>query len=151
MTEWKWQHCQQCGNITTYYEIITFSDRITIFLWSIGPLLISATAFTLCGAKKLNYSNTMSSVKKTCKMWIRLIYYKVQRCSVYNNSLLLFPCSSYCWGQSPYRCLHYYWCPILYTTPCLQCWACILVKVTLYRRLRIGRDGQLNQSEDYDI
>ena len=29
--------------------------------------------------------------------------------------------------------------------------ACILVQVTIYRRLRIGRDGHLDQSEAYDI
>ena len=29
--------------------------------------------------------------------------------------------------------------------------ACILVKVTVYRRLQIGRDGHLDQSEAYDI
>ena len=30
-------------------------------------------------------------------------------------------------------------------------WARILVQVTIYRRLRIGRDGHLDQSEAYDI
>ena len=30
-------------------------------------------------------------------------------------------------------------------------WARILVQVTIYRRLLIGRDGHLNQSEAYDI
>ena len=30
-------------------------------------------------------------------------------------------------------------------------WARILVRVTIYRRLRIGRDGHLDQSEAYDI
>ena len=28
---------------------------------------------------------------------------------------------------------------------------CILVQVTIYRRLLIGRDGHLDQSEAYDI
>ena len=28
---------------------------------------------------------------------------------------------------------------------------CILVQVTIYSRLRIGRDGQLDQSEAFDI
>ena len=39
-------------------------------------------------------------------------------------------------------------------TRCLQarlCWARILVQVTIYRRLLIGRDGHLDQSEAYDI
>ena len=31
------------------------------------------------------------------------------------------------------------------------CTACILVHVTTYRRLRIGRDGHPDQSEAYDI
>ena len=30
-------------------------------------------------------------------------------------------------------------------------WAHILVQVTIYRRLLIGRDGHLDQSEAYDI
>ena len=30
-------------------------------------------------------------------------------------------------------------------------WARILVQVTIYRRLLIGRDGHLDQSEAYDI
>ena len=30
-------------------------------------------------------------------------------------------------------------------------WARILVQVTIYRRLLIGRDGHLDQSEGYDI
>ena len=30
-------------------------------------------------------------------------------------------------------------------------WGCILVQVTIYHRLRIGRDGHLDQSEAYDI
>ena len=30
-------------------------------------------------------------------------------------------------------------------------WARILVQVTIYRRLRIGRDGHLDQSKAYDI
>ena len=30
-------------------------------------------------------------------------------------------------------------------------WARILVEVTIYRRLLIGRDGHLDQSEAYDI
>ena len=30
-------------------------------------------------------------------------------------------------------------------------WARIVVQVTVYRRLRIGRDGHLDQSEAYDI
>ena len=30
-------------------------------------------------------------------------------------------------------------------------WARILVQVTIYRRLQIGRDGHLYQSEAYDI
>ena len=30
-------------------------------------------------------------------------------------------------------------------------WARILVQVTIYRRLLIGRDGHLDQSETYDI
>ena len=29
--------------------------------------------------------------------------------------------------------------------------ACILLQVTMYRRLRIGRDGHIDQSEAYDI
>ena len=29
--------------------------------------------------------------------------------------------------------------------------ACILVQVTIYRRLRLGRDDHLDQSEAYDI
>ena len=33
----------------------------------------------------------------------------------------------------------------------LQLWACILVQVTMYHRLRIGRDGHLDQSKAYDI
>ena len=33
----------------------------------------------------------------------------------------------------------------------LQRWARILVQVTIYRRLLIGRDGHLDQSEAYDI
>ena len=32
-------------------------------------------------------------------------------------------------------------------TVCVISWACILVQVVTYRRLRIGRDGHLNQSE----
>ena len=32
-----------------------------------------------------------------------------------------------------------------------QPWARILVQVTIYRRLRIGRDGHLDQSKAYDI
>ena len=32
-----------------------------------------------------------------------------------------------------------------------RCWAHILVQVTIYRRLLIGRDGHLDQSEAYDI
>ena len=32
-----------------------------------------------------------------------------------------------------------------------QSWARILVQVTIYRRLLIGRDGHLDQSEAYDI
>ena len=35
--------------------------------------------------------------------------------------------------------------------PLLQTRARILVQVTIYRRLLIGRDGHLNQSEAYDI
>ena len=31
------------------------------------------------------------------------------------------------------------------------CWARVLVQVTMYRRLRIGRDGHLDQSEACDI
>ena len=30
-------------------------------------------------------------------------------------------------------------------------WARILVRVTIHRRLRIGRDGHLDQSEAYDV
>ena len=30
-------------------------------------------------------------------------------------------------------------------------WAYIIVQVTIYRRVRIGRDGHLDQSEAYDI
>ena len=30
-------------------------------------------------------------------------------------------------------------------------WARILVQITIYRRLRIGRDGHLDHSEAYDI
>ena len=30
-------------------------------------------------------------------------------------------------------------------------WACILVQVTIHRRLLIGRDGHLDQSEAYNI
>ena len=30
-------------------------------------------------------------------------------------------------------------------------WGRILVQVTIYRRLRIGRDGHLDQSEAYDL
>ena len=30
-------------------------------------------------------------------------------------------------------------------------WACIRVQVTIYRRLQIGRDVNLDQSEVYDI
>ena len=33
----------------------------------------------------------------------------------------------------------------------VQCWARILVQVTIYGRLLIGRDGHLDQSEAYDI
>ena len=33
----------------------------------------------------------------------------------------------------------------------LSIWARILVQVTIYRRLLIGRDGHLDQSEAYDI
>ena len=33
----------------------------------------------------------------------------------------------------------------------LQVRACILVQVTIYRRLLIGRDGHLDQSEAYAI
>ena len=29
-------------------------------------------------------------------------------------------------------------------------WDCIIVQITIYRRLRIGRDGHLDQSETYD-
>ena len=32
-----------------------------------------------------------------------------------------------------------------------QAWGGILVQVTIYRRLLIGRDGHLDQSEAYDI
>ena len=41
-----------------------------------------------------------------------------------------------------------YWLP--YVTQ-QQVWARILVQVTIYRRLLIGRDGHLDQSEAYDI
>ena len=34
---------------------------------------------------------------------------------------------------------------------CFVCWVRILVQVTKYRRLLIGRDGHLDQSEAYDI
>ena len=34
---------------------------------------------------------------------------------------------------------------------CLEIRARILVQVTIYRRLLIGRDGHLDQSEAYDI
>ena len=45
--------------------------------------------------------------------------------------------------------------PLKYThlTKCpahKEAWACILVQVAIYRRLRIGRDGHLDQSEAYD-
>ena len=33
----------------------------------------------------------------------------------------------------------------------LTTWVGILVQVTIYRRLLIGRDGHLDQSEAYDI
>ena len=33
----------------------------------------------------------------------------------------------------------------------MACWGRILVEVTIYRRLLIGRDGHLDQSEAYDI
>ena len=33
----------------------------------------------------------------------------------------------------------------------MYCWARILAPVRIYRRLRIGRDGHLDQSEAYDI
>ena len=33
----------------------------------------------------------------------------------------------------------------------LVAWGRILVQVTIYRRLLIGRDGHLDQSEAYDI
>ena len=33
----------------------------------------------------------------------------------------------------------------------VRSWARILVQVTIYRRLLIGRDGHLDQSEAYDI
>ena len=33
----------------------------------------------------------------------------------------------------------------------LQARTCILTQVTIYRRLLIGRDGHLDQSEAYDI
>ena len=33
----------------------------------------------------------------------------------------------------------------------VRIWARILVQVTIYRRLLIGRDGHLDQSEAYDI
>ena len=36
-------------------------------------------------------------------------------------------------------------------TPGDACWARVLVQVTIYCRLRIGRDGHLDQSEAYDI
>ena len=39
---------------------------------------------------------------------------------------------------------------MLYIQP-LGYWDGILVQVTIYRRLRIGRDGHLDQSEAYDI
>ena len=32
-----------------------------------------------------------------------------------------------------------------------ETWSGILVQVTIYRRLLIGRDGHLDQSEAYDI
>ena len=37
--------------------------------------------------------------------------------------------------------------------PCLseKNWARILVQVTIYRRLLVGRDGHLDQSEAYDM
>ena len=35
--------------------------------------------------------------------------------------------------------------------PSLRYWARILVQVTIYRRLQIGRDGHLDQTESYDI
>ena len=40
---------------------------------------------------------------------------------------------------------------ILYSTMWYISWARILVQVTIYRRLLIGRDGHLDQSEAYDI
>ena len=36
-------------------------------------------------------------------------------------------------------------------TSCLYPWARILVQVTINRRLLIGRDGHLDQSEAYDL
>ena len=33
----------------------------------------------------------------------------------------------------------------------LKYWPRILVQVTIYRRLLIGRDGRLDQSEAYDV
>ena len=35
--------------------------------------------------------------------------------------------------------------------PNIRSWARILVQVTIYRRLLIGQDGHLDQSEAYDI
>ena len=34
---------------------------------------------------------------------------------------------------------------------CCELPECIIVQVTIHRRLRIGRDGHLDQSEAYDI
>ena len=33
----------------------------------------------------------------------------------------------------------------------LWCWARIIVQVTIHRRLLVGRDGRLDQSEAYDV
>ena len=37
------------------------------------------------------------------------------------------------------------------TSVVMVTWARILVQVTIYRRLLIGRDGHLDQSETYDL
>ena len=40
---------------------------------------------------------------------------------------------------------------MIYDHTCAVTWGRILVQVTIYRRLLIGRDGHLDQSEAYDI
>ena len=48
--------------------------------------------------------------------------------------------------QTPFAYPMVYWKKIKHTWPVL-----IIVQVTIYRRLLIGRDGHLDQSEAYDI